>query len=118
MRTRVIPTGVHAVEDYATGAIAPMAARALGVSDTTRHIVDGFASVAGMQSMMTNYEGGAVKLLPMSAHLASDFMIGAGLLTAAALMNKKPAVDRWFLAGLGFVAVVSALMTRTKPSRD
>jgi hypothetical protein len=116
MTRQFIPTQVHAMEDYLTSATAPVAARMLGASDTTRHIVDGVAGIAGMQSMMTDYEGGAVHLLPMKAHLASDLMMGAGLLATAALMSRKPSVDRWLLAGLGFVAVASALFTKTQPS--
>ena len=45
-------------------------------------------------------------------------MIGAGLLGAAALMSGKPSTDHWFLAALGFVALASALMTRTQPSDE
>lgn len=118
MKTQVIPTSVHAVEDYVTGAAAPMLARAMGVSDTTRHIVDGVSGVAGMQSLITDYEGGAMHVLPMSAHLASDVMMGVGLLATAALMTRKPRMDRWFLAGLGLIALASGLMTKTRRSDD
>lgn len=115
MTRQVIPTKCHAMEDYLTGAAAPALARGLGLSDTARHIVDGFAGVAGVQSMMTDYEGGLMRVLPMSAHLASDFVLGAGLITAAALMKRKSQADRWFLAGLGMVAVLSAIFSRTTP---
>lgn len=115
MNTRMMPTKVHAVEDYMTSTGAPMIARSLGVTPTTRKIFDSVAAVVGMQSMITDYEGGVVRVLPMKAHLASDLMIGVGLLTVAAAMRKSPTVDRVALAGLGVISVVSALMTRPTP---
>lgn len=116
MQTHVIPTYVHAMGDYLTSTAAPYAARRLGVTPTTRRIVDGMAAVAGMQSLLTDYEGGAVRVLPMQAHLASDMAMGAGLLSAAALMRHTPARDRQLLAGLGAFSIMYALMTRPQPS--
>lgn len=118
MQTHVIPTYVHAMGDYLTSTTAPYAARRLGVTPTTRRIVDGMAAVAGMQSLMTDYEGGAIRVLPMQAHLASDMAMGAGLLSAAALMRHTPARDRQLLAGLGAFSIVYALMTRQQPSGE
>lgn len=118
MQTHVIPTYVHAIGDYLTSTTAPYAARRLGVTPTTRRIVDGMAAVAGMQSLMTDYEGGALRVVPMRAHLASDMAMGAGLLSAAALMRRTPARDRQLLAGLGAFSIVYALMTRPQPSHE
>ena len=115
MNVQVIPTSAHAVGDYLTSATAPLAARRLGVTPTTRRIVDGMATMAGIQSLMTDYEGGAVRMMPMRAHLASDIAMGVTLLTTAAMM-RAPARDRQLLAGLGAFSVVYALMTRPSSS--
>lgn len=116
MQAQVIPTYVHAMGDYLTSTTAPYAARRLGVTPTTRRIVDGMAVMAGMQSLMTDYEGGAMRVLPMQAHLASDMAMGAGLLSAAAFMRHSPARDRQLLAGLGAFSIVYALMTQPRPA--
>lgn len=121
MNAQVIPTYVHAMGDYLTSTTAPLAARRLGVTPTTRRIVDGMAAMAGVQSLMTDYEGGAVRVMPMRAHLASDMAMGVGLLSAAAMMRQSPARDRQLLAGLGAFSLVYALMTRpqrSSPSDD
>ena len=117
MNTRVIPTYVHAMGDYLTSTTAPMAARRLGVTPATRHIVDGVAAVAGVQSLMTDYEGGAVPMVPMRAHLAADMALGVGLLSTAAMMRHAPARDRQLLAGLGAFSLVYALLTQPDRSR-
>jgi len=118
MQTQVIPTYVHAMGDYLTSTTAPYAARRLGVTPTTRRIVDGMAAMVGVQSLMTNYEGGAIRVLPMQAHLASDMAVGAGLLSAAAFMRDCPTRDRQLLAGLGAFSIVYALMTRPTSSHE
>ena len=118
MQTQVIPTYVHAMGDYLTSTTAPYAARKLGVTPTTRDIVDGMAAMVGVQSLVTDYEGGAVPMLPMQAHLAADMAMGAGLLSAAALMRNSPARDRQLLAGLGAFSIVYALMTQRRPSAE
>jgi hypothetical protein len=116
MTGQIIPTKVHAMEDYLTSSTMPYAARKLGVTPTTRTIMDSVAAMAGMQSMVTDYEGGVVRLLPMRAHLASDMLLGAGLITVAALMRRLPSVDRLLLAGLGTVTLASAMLTQSHPS--
>lgn len=117
MNAQLIPTYVHAIGDYLTSTTAPLVARRLGVTPTTRHIVDGMATVGGVQSLMTDYEGGAVRMMPMRAHLASDMAMGIGLLTTAGLM-RAPARDRQLLAGLGTFSLLYALMTRPSRSPD
>lgn len=118
MQTYVIPTYVHAVGDYLTSTTAPYVARQLGVTPATRRLVDGMAAMVAMQSLVTDYEGGAVPMLPMEAHLASDVAMGAGLLSAAAIMHDRPARDRRLLAGLGAFSIVYALMTNPHRSRS
>ena len=111
MSSHLIPTYVHAMGDYLTSAVAPLAARQLGTTPDTRRIVDGMAAMVSMQSLMTDYEGGMVRVVPMRAHLAADIAMGVGLLSTAALID-APARDRQLLAGLGAFSVVYALMTQ------
>lgn len=117
MNAQVIPTYVHAMSDYLTSTTAPYAARRLGMTPTTRRLVDGMAAIAGVQSLMTDYEGGAMPMMPMRAHLMADMAMGAGLLSAAAMMRNAPGRDRQLLAGLGAFSLVYALMTQPERSR-
>jgi len=112
---RPIPTKVHAMEDYMTSTTLPIMSRKLGVMPTTQKILDSVAAIAGLQSSMTDYEGGVVRVLPMRAHLASDIVMGGGLLSMALLMQ-MPRVDRMMLAGLGAFSVTLAMLTRPTPA--
>ena len=116
MKSGIIPTSVHAVEDYLTSGTVPLAARKLGVTPATRHIMDSVAAVSGMQSLMTDYEGGLERIMPMRMHLRMDMLMGVGLIATAALMWRKPRVDRLALGGLGLVALASGLLTSSEPS--
>jgi hypothetical protein len=113
---RPIPTKVHAIEDYMTSTTLPIMSRKLGVMPTTRNILDSVAAVACLQSTMTDYEGGVVRVLPMRAHLAADMVMGGGLLAMALLMRRTPRVDRTMLAGLGAFSVALAMLTRPAPA--
>lgn len=116
MVAQVIPTKVHAMEDYLTSTTVPYTARKLGVMPSTRRILDSVAAVAGTQSMITDYEGGLIRVLPMRVHLASDVLMGLGLIAIATLMRRQPTVDRLFLAGVGAFTAATAVLTQPEPS--
>ncbi len=82
MNLRVIPTGVHGVLDYLASGINLVFPRLLGLHDAPlAALVPRIAGVAGSgYSLVTDYELGAFKVLPMPAHLAFD--AGKGVLTA------------------------------------
>ena len=114
--TQPIPTYVHAVGDYLTSLAAPYAARRLSVRPRTRRIVDAVAALTTAQSLMTDYEGGAVPMVPMQTHLTGDVGLGVGLLSAAVFLRNTPLPDRRLLAGLGAFSVVYALLTNPQRS--
>jgi hypothetical protein len=118
MAMTMMSTKTHAVEDYLTSSTLPFVARNSNISPKTRRVFDTFAAVAGAQSMMTDYEGGMLRVLPMRVHLASDALIGVGLLALAVLSPNQPKADRWALAGLGMFSLVSALMTNPKTTDE
>ena len=74
MKPRVIPTGVHGVLDYVTSATNLAFPALLGLHDAPWAVrVPRINGVAGAgYSLITDYELGVVKRLPMSTHLALD----------------------------------------------
>ena len=52
----------------------------------------------------------------MRAHLASDMMMGAGLLALSLFMSRKRRVDRLALAGPGAFSLVTAALPRRRPA--
>ena len=74
MNLRVIPTGVHGVLDYLASGTNLVFPGLLGLHDAPRAaLVPRIDGVAGAgYSLITDYELGALKVLPMPAHLAFD----------------------------------------------
>ncbi len=76
---RVIPTSVHGALDYAASAFNLAAPSLLGLKDSPAASlmprINGSAGVA--YSLLTDYELGLVKAIPMPAHLALDAAKGA-----------------------------------------
>jgi hypothetical protein len=74
MTLRVIPTGVHGVLDYLASGLNLTFPGVLGLHDAPWAAlvprIDGLAGTGC--SLITDYELGAFKVLPMPAHLAFD----------------------------------------------
>jgi hypothetical protein len=79
---RLLPAWLHAIADYAVGAVLILAA--LLVGGTTGAVATGVvvgATVLAV-SMMTRYPLGVVKVLPFQVHSAGDYLAAALLLAA------------------------------------
>lgn len=118
MVANIIPTRVHGAVDYATSGALLAAPELFRLKDVPASAlaprVAGAASTA--YSALTDYELGAVKVLPMKAHLALD-AAGGALLAASpwVLGTRRHGVRHWLphtLVGLGEVAV--ALTSKTE----
>jgi hypothetical protein len=104
---------VHGILDYMTAGFMFALPRVLGWSRTSTRLMDACAGAATVYSLMTRYELGLVKVLPLKAHLAMDAVSGAGLLGAAAVMEDEDPDVRCTIAGIGAWEIAASLMTRT-----
>ena len=110
-----ISTKTHGMLDYTTGAAMTVLPMMIDCSPATTALLESNGALAGAYSVLTDYELGLVRALPMPAHLAIDAFAGATLLGAAALMtNERPPI-RALLAGLGLFEIAAAFMTETEP---
>ena len=121
---RFIPTGVHAYFDY-IGGIGLLAAPFLfgfyhvGGAAVIIPMVLGIGLI--LYSLVTNYELGipGLKFLPMSAHLAFDFVASAFLAISPFLfgfINQAP--NAWLphiIAGVTVILLVLVSQTRYQP---
>lgn len=75
---KFISRRIHAILDYVVGILLVLAPTMLGFADNPAAkysaVIVGIL-VLGM-SLMTRYEGGVVKIVPMSVHLFMDIIIG------------------------------------------
>src|SRR5829696_10175112 len=74
-----ISTQMHGVLDYLTVATFLTLPRALGCSERFTHAVTAVALGKLGYTLFTRHELGAVKAIPMQAHLAMDVIGGAAL---------------------------------------
>ncbi len=108
-----ISTRVHGVLDYATAGLLLTAPRALGWGSRTRRLLATAGIGATAYSLLTEYELGAVRKLPMPVHLNLDAASGLRLLLAAATrLRGEPAAGRWGTAVIGAFEVLAATVTR------
>ena len=121
MNLRVIPTSVHGVLDYVTGSALLAAPELFRLKDVPSAALTPrlTGACATAYSLLTDYELGAVRLLPMPVHLALDAMSGALLATSPWLLGYAKNGPRYWLphALVGASEILAALATKTQPPR-
>jgi hypothetical protein len=111
---RYIPTTVHGILDY--GSVGGLLAlpRLMGWSTRVTQLLTGAALGTLLYSMLTRYELGLVKVLPMQGHLALDGMQGTLMCGAAALLREEDTVTRAGLVGIGMFELGASMMSKTE----
>ena len=96
---RMIPPQVHGVLDYLTGGMLLSAPKVLGLSDVpaSARVLRLAGGSAILYSLLTDYELGVVRLLPMPAHLAMDAASGAFLASSPWLLGFAEEGPRYWL---------------------
>jgi uncharacterized membrane protein YdfJ with MMPL/SSD domain len=108
---RPISTRTHGALDYAWVSVAASAARAADASGATARLVRSSSVVAGINSMLTDYEAGMLRLMPMRVHLAVDFVIGAALVLSPLFLPKSGRRSVALSVALGLTACAASLLT-------
>lgn len=113
---RIIPTRTHGVIDYLFGIVAIVAPYLLGFADgTAAQYVPQLVGIAIIgASLLTNYELGALRVIPMPVHLGLDIATGVLLVVSPWLFGFAERV-MWPHVILGLLEIPIALMTRTVP---
>jgi hypothetical protein len=114
---RPISTFLHGVIDYLSAATFATLPRSLGWGDRATRVMDTLGGTTLASSLMTDYELGAVKLLPMECHLKADAAVGGVLLASAVLLDEEEDGARATMAGLGVFCLLASMMTRAHPNR-
>ena len=115
---KLFSTRTHGVLDYSSVILLLVLPRALGWSRPVTSLLTGSALATLAYSLLTRYELGAVKRLPMPAHLAMDRASGIALCVAAGAMADEPVPVRAALLGLGLFEVTASLTTETVPRSE
>jgi hypothetical protein len=117
---RFLPTRMHGILDYMIGVVLFLSPEIFGFSQ-----VEGAAvlipRIVGVlilgQGLMTNFELGLFKVLPMSAHLGMDYLVGLFLAASPFLFgfSDNPA-NVWLPhVVVGLVIFIQAVVTEFQP---
>ena len=115
---RVIPTRIHGMLDYLWGAALIASPYLFGFSGdfvaTTIASVFGLGAIA--YSLVTDYELGVARLVPMGLHLALDAAAG-GLLALLPIFLRLDGQAAWTFALFGLFSLAASFLTRTERRR-
>jgi hypothetical protein len=111
-----ISTLIHGILDYVTAPTLLALPRMMGWGTKVTSLLTGTGVGALGYSIMTRYELGLLKVLPMKTHLMID-MASGGMLALSPLMLKKRERDVAKIAtliGLGLYEIAVAMLTQTQ----
>ena len=115
-----ISTKLHGVLDYLSVGTLLVLPRLLGWSPKVTTLLTGSAVMTLGASLLTQYELGVCKVLPMPGHLALDRLIAAAHAAAPFLLldeeEKQQGNTLPILLGLVVVEAGAALLTQTQPA--
>jgi hypothetical protein len=121
MDLRVIPTKTHGAVDMATGPALIAAPTLLRMNGNTGATIPPriVGAAATVYALLTDYEFGLKRVLPMRAHLALDAVAGIALAATPFLTGaSKKGVRHWLPhAIIGANEVALALTTKDRPPR-
>jgi hypothetical protein len=112
--TRLITTRTHGLIDYGWAAAATALSKQVNGATATARLLRGAATTATASSLITNYECGAVRLMPMRGHLAVDFALSSVLLVAPLFLPESERRYAWLPTLFGAAGLVTALFTRPR----
>jgi hypothetical protein len=120
MNLQFIPTRVHGMLDYVDGAALLAAPELLGTKDEPRAALVSRMAGGGAtaSTLMTDFELGAVKVIPVPVHLMLDAVSGALLVSAPWLLGYAKGGTRYWLPHVfvGAAEMLAAAATKTEPS--
>ena len=111
---KLLSTQVHGILDYASVGALLLLPRALGWSKPVTTLLTGAALGTLAYSLLTRYELGAMKSLPMQTHLDLDALSGMTLAAAPLLFQKEDDSVKAALMGLGAFEIFASLVSDNK----
>ena len=111
---RPISTRAHGMIDYTWATLAAAVPGMLADATATKRLVRGASAAATANSMVTNYEAGVMKVMPMKAHLAMDVVMCTALLRSPLYLPRSERRYSVIPMLLGAAGLLTALMTQTE----
>jgi hypothetical protein len=109
-----ISTRIHGVIDYTWAVAASSLAGRMNGATSTARLLRTAANAATASALVTNYECGVLRVLPMKGHLAIDAALCSALIASAWFL---PASERRCSAApvfLGVAGLIVGMLTETE----
>jgi len=115
----LIPTRVHGILDYLLGLLLIASPWIFGFDDegTAKWVPIVLGAGVLLYSLLTDYELGAIRAIPMPVHLVLDFAGGVLLAASPWIFGFSDEVWAPHMV-LGLVEIGTALLTERRPERD
>lgn len=111
-------TKTHGVLDLLSAGTLVALPRMLGWGERLTNTLTNLAIGTLGYSLLTNYEFGMIRVLPMRAHLALDAASGLALCASPTLFPEEDHSTHVALVGLGLYELGAAMLTRPEPFAD
>lgn len=112
---KIIPTKAHAVMDYGSAVILLVGPWILLFQDipAAKYTFVLSGALILLQSILTNYEGGLLRLIPIKLHLYVDVALGIMLVASPWLFGFADHTWLWHLS-MGAMSIFTGLFTSSK----
>lgn len=114
---RIIPTRIHGILDYLVGIILIASPWVFdfdnGGAETWVPVIVGIMVL--LQTIMTDFEVGIIRKIPMVSHLRMDLFIGLFLAASPWIFNFDEVVWEPHVI-FGLFSILASIMTRTVPA--
>ena len=114
---RFLPTSVHGVIDYVAGIVILVLPWIFDWEDSAKVIMTILGLGVILYSLLTDYELGVARVIPMPTHLLLDALGGIVLIVAPFIFGIDDTTTRTVMIILGILEVGASLITQTTPSR-
>ncbi len=111
-----ITTKAHGILDYSAVVVVFLLPHLLHWSAGLTQLMMGMAGGALLYTLLTRFELGVIKVLPVTVHLVLDFLVGLVFLATAFTVHGEPSSARIALVILGLLEIGAAVMTQTTSS--
>lgn len=111
---RTISTKTHGMIDYTWVTTAAALPKMMTGAASTGRLIRNAVAASTANSMVTNYEAGIMKLMPMKAHLALDVVMCGALMLSPFFLPASERRHAVIPMALGAVGLLTALMTETE----
>ena len=116
---KIIPKFYHGVLDYMSALLLLAAPNLLGFAEiggATAWVPRIVGLMILLQALMTDYELGLMKIIPISMHLMADYVIGVFLLVAPFLfgISSRSTSATVLLVMMAIIAFAAAFMTQPR----